>query len=534
MRLTMTRSSAQGLHAATVVLVWLLLFLASIGPGLWVAHDFSSAWQAGKALAVWALSGLLVALAARRPDRWEACAWAGVIGVSLIGLYLVTQYRHLGYASKVDVIAVVGNALSRWFPRVAGWAPMPNSLATVLEGALPLAVVLAADQSSRWKRALAAVPAFLIGCGLVLTASRGAWLAVAAGVVIAVGVSASPRLRRSLAVVCLLAVGGTALVLVTSSELPHWASRPDRLDVYANSLAILGEFPFTGIGLGDQFGGVLSRNVLMIQVPFLTYSHNLYLDIWLEQGLPGLSTWIGLVAALVVAVISGERMRLGGRFRGAWCGILVVLVHGLTDARQSVEPWTWAPFFILVGLVCAQLSSAAAMLSSRTALAPLGAALLSVAVVGTWCAPLSAAWQSNLGAVEEARARLGVQDAAQTQAMMASSLSHFHQSLARDPANAVARRRLGVLATEAGAFGAAVEHLGVAWRQDRSDATRKAYGLALTWHGDRAPAIMLLGPLKGMPEELRTWAEWREQRGEWVLAEHARAVAAGLDVGTNR
>ena len=78
--------------------------------------------------------------------------------------------------------------------------------------------------------------------------------------------------------------------------------RPDRLDVYQGSLALIEDVPFTGSGLGGQFAMQYSRYVLLIQVPFLTYSHNLYLEAWLEQGIFGMLALVCLGIALALTV----------------------------------------------------------------------------------------------------------------------------------------------------------------------------------------------------------------------------------------
>ena len=77
--------------------------------------------------------------------------------------------------------------------------------------------------------------------------------------------------------------------------------RPDRLDLYRQSLWLIRDYAFTGVGLGGQFALALSRYVLLIQVPYLTYLHNLYLEVWLQQGLIGAAAWVWLLTAFVLS-----------------------------------------------------------------------------------------------------------------------------------------------------------------------------------------------------------------------------------------
>jgi hypothetical protein len=71
-------------------------------------------------------------------------------------------------------------------------------------------------------------------------------------------------------------LAGRSGTLAAAADPSGWSFLTDasRLDLYRHSLSLVQDFPFTGIGLGDQFAMVLSRHALLIQVPFLTYPHN--------------------------------------------------------------------------------------------------------------------------------------------------------------------------------------------------------------------------------------------------------------------
>jgi hypothetical protein len=138
--------------------------------------------------------------------------------------------------------------------------------------------------------------------------------------------------------------------------------------------------------------------VLLIQVRFITYAHNLTLQVWLAWGLAGLCAWWALAAASLVAADAGERAGLGRRFRGVWAGLLAIHLHGLSDARQFVDLWTWAPFFVLTGVLAGYVSRSECRLSRRTAWSPPAVAVaVALAVIVGRGHPL-AAWQANLGA----------------------------------------------------------------------------------------------------------------------------------------
>ena len=155
----------------------------------------------------------------------------------------------------------------------------------------------------------------------LLSASRGAWLAVAVALAVLVAYRSIARWQLALAAA---AVAGLLAVVASTvaGGTPWWirwagaAGRPDRLDVYGQAVALLRDVPFTGLGAGDQFAAAVSKYVLLIQVPFITYAHNLTLQLWLAYGLVGLAAWSALAAAIAVAAAAGERAGLGRRFRG--------------------------------------------------------------------------------------------------------------------------------------------------------------------------------------------------------------------------
>jgi O-antigen ligase len=110
---------------------------------------------------------------------------------------------------------------------------------------------------------------------------------------------------------------------------------------------------------------VYSKYALLIQVPFLTYSHNLFLEIWLDQGLLGILAFLSLIAAFylfvrrvlshlskpALSLVEGiEEKAPSAAFQGCWLGVTATLIHGLFDARQYADSWTLPVLFVLLGL----------------------------------------------------------------------------------------------------------------------------------------------------------------------------------------
>jgi hypothetical protein len=505
--------------------------------GLIVAWDKTSAWRAFS----WLFAGGLIYLWVSRLCEASAprrlVARLLMLSGAVVASYVVLQYRYLGYEVKHAYLDAAGRALSAFVPRVGTWTPFSNTVATFLEGILPLTVALVLAPGQRaWRLASVASGAVML-VALLLVASRGAWVAVAAASLI--GALLAVVRRRGIPVPRLTAPGVATLVVallattvaiagasLPANDLLAAFNRPDRIDVYRNSLILIGDFPFTGIGPGDQFGMALARYALLIQVPFLTYSHNLLLDVWLELGLIGILSFVALVGSVGGAVVAGERTRSSTRFRATWVGVVAILIHGLTDARQSIDGWTWLPLFVLLGLLAARIKRAGVRRTIWTMAPPIVTTAIFIVVALPYVMPLSATWEANLGTLAQAHAELGAHGESDRAHLMTEARQHYSEAIRLDSHQTTALRRLGALAVDEHRFDDARVALEAAWTQDADNAaTRKALGLAHTWTGDLHSAQSLLTPVTGIVGELNVWSWWWENQGQMVQAVNAARVS---------
>jgi hypothetical protein len=527
----------------------LVALALAAGLGLFTAWDGRPALQAAGWLWAAVILGLIASHCCRADAVWRLVAMLASITGAAVALYVVLQFSYLGYEAKVPVVHRLGVALGSALPRIGAWAPMPNTVATLLEGLVPLAVALAIGSMRPWSlnparaefyEGLAGLSAGVMALATLLVASRGAWLALGAGGLAAAAAwGLGPRAGRygkaaAVAAMALaLLAGAIAARLVDASvagfQLSAIFDRPDRLNLYGNSLVLIRHFPITGIGPGDQFAMALSRYALLIQVPFLTYAHSLYLGTWVELGVPGMIAVAALLGAILVGVAVGERAQAGAWFRGAWVGVLVIFVHGLTDARQFVDRWTWLPLFLLIGLAAARLARRGVRAPAVAFVVPLCAITAFLAAAWPALAPLGATWRANLAMLAEARAELGHVPADERLKLLADARRGFEEALALEPGQATAHRRLGILATDEARFESGHAHLEASWRADPGNpATRKALGLACAWTGRIARAAELLAPVDGMFDEMNTWSWYWQQRGRPDQAIYATRVALAL------
>ncbi len=234
----------------------------------------------------------------------------------------------------------------------------PNILATLLNVLLflPLANLIVVRQRCIAQRLALAVSFLLLGGTLLLTKSRGGYLAAAAGFLAVLWLSG----RRTMAAVLTVTV---ILILIWVA----WTLQPDqaksisgpldpttwafRREVWGTALRMLKDFPLTGVGPGvfNEAGNVL--------YPFAETrnpgAHNVYLQVGVDLGVPGL---VGCLAVLIEAVWLGaitlnqiplESTRLRATVIGLTAGIISFMVHGWIDVAAWNTRAAWIPWSII-------------------------------------------------------------------------------------------------------------------------------------------------------------------------------------------
>jgi O-Antigen ligase len=268
---------------------------------------------------------VLVSNVVRTPRHLRAVIWALILAGAFMGLTSVWQeathsyHNTVGGLAKVDTTGFdVGTALTgkELRPRMAGPIGEKNRYAQVLLVLLPLALSRVRVERSRGLRLLAVACAGLILCGVLLTFSRGA--AVALGVL----VLAMVALRMiSLRQVLALAL---ALVALVSVVAPDYVSRLQSLAAVdkataqsaqadaairgraTESLAALQVFrdhPMLGVGPGQFFDRYSAAYGNALNLRFLDErrrAHNLYLEIAADTGALGLAVFLAIVGVTMV------------------------------------------------------------------------------------------------------------------------------------------------------------------------------------------------------------------------------------------
>lgn len=411
----------------------------------------------------------------------------------LITLYFMLTNDWAKSSNKLPLLSAL--------PALIGGAPQFNP--NVVGGSLAMLLPLQFKALEPHRRAIRLGLIALTLIGLALSLTRGAWLAL-----IFVGGlwgawrflnqrSANQRTARIawLTGVLIIAVAGGLLLIATPLGDRLLGLGGDRTNIWRNSVALIGDYPLSGFGLGS-FEMAYSSYALLTHVGHTLHAHNLGFNVWLEQGLLGLVALIGLVINAVWPRRPASEWRMA-----ALAALGILLIHTLVDD----------PFYgyggPLISLVLVPLgvlqrpadSPGATSKRVQPALALWVAAAIGLAIIVS--TPRGrAVIEANLGAIAQTRAELSVyhwpevslQDVLRETGgvELGSAIEHYQAALALDPGAVTANRRLGQIELARGQLDAACDHLERANAVDQR-ATHQLLGECYALRGEVDRAVEL-------------------------------------------
>jgi O-antigen ligase len=456
---------------------------------------------------------------------------AGLPAVIALVFLLTNDWSH--WNGKVPVLDPLFRVLAGWRSGAADLSLNPNVVGGSLAALLPLQV-FALRRTRRWL----SMP--LIGLtliSLVLSQTRGAWLAL----IIIVGMWAlwktitgrTPDERHARRFwIAAVAGGGVVTVgLLVLTPLGEFllGFGGDRQAIWHNSADLVGDYLFTGTGL-TGFEMVYSTYALLTHVGHTMHAHNLWLDMWLNQGIVG-------VLALAGMVLNAVWPKPSSAWRMASLLTLgVILLHSLIDDPYYGYGGVALPIvFIPLGLLIRSDAEtpggfASKRWASQPALGVWGSAAILVLI--SLVTPTGRAMvEANLGALSQTQAELSgyhwpdvpIQDALRRSSAIDLSLAiqHYQAALAVDPANFVALRRLGQIELSRGLYDAACRHLSAALETNpRQRATRQLAGECLAFIGEDEQALALWRSIDMSEGQLSNRVYWYDD----YLADHKRGT----------
>ena len=226
-----------------------------------------------------------------------------VAGALIVALVTIKDFR------AINLTALVITDL-----RVSAFGQNPNETGLMLVVALPLALQLLRSSQSRPLRLLNEAYLVLGSIAAILTASRGAFVALVVAGVMMLALMRGVRRRASATLIglilLLVLVVGAAVFLVpenTWSRLGTIAVNVQRLDFnnrtenWQAGIALFLNQPLIGIGAG-AFEGATAH---LITIP--RSSHSTWLGVIVETGVVGAALWFGALAYMVAALRSADK-----------------------------------------------------------------------------------------------------------------------------------------------------------------------------------------------------------------------------------
>jgi putative inorganic carbon (HCO3(-)) transporter len=354
-----------------------VLALVLLPVALWASADPAASWPAvAKVVAGLALFYGFAGLAG---TKWmRLLPW--LLLVFALGVWLVVVLTTRWTPSKIPVLPV---SLYSLLPKIR--LPFDvNGIHPNLAGHLMALLLLPAVALALWTpyrpvRWTAVVVAVLLGVVLLLSQSRGAWIAAA----VALALMPWLRYRRWWMVVLALAVIVVVVSLllgparleamvfpVAADDDVTINTLPGRLEIWTRAIVLLRDFGLTGGGAGN-----FEQVLMTLYPPFFTgvvggfgHAHNVYLQMAVDFGVPGLIVFLalllGLAAGLVAAAHLGKAQPVEGAVTslaiGLFGSLLVVAIHGLVDAPLAT-PRVYAVVFLLFGMGAAASSHLAGL-----------------------------------------------------------------------------------------------------------------------------------------------------------------------------
>jgi O-antigen ligase len=536
---------------------WLVaLFLVTAWVGYWAAYDREAA--AGKAWLIVLAVLLFYALAAQPQENLEwVCALFYCIGLGVSIYFFLTQ-DFVALPRKVEFVNRMGRWITDVTPRL-GWNPIhPNYVAGVAAITTPFILYPAERLAKRRTLFSTFLLVFIIaGLGVTLTAvlmatSRGVIMAIASAFGLwimwrIIDLNGSRlRLSReavfpSLVLICLCAVvlflyAGPAKSGSAFSD-QYFYGTGSRGELFERSLYLLSDFPFTGGGLG-AFPGLYSYYMLGIPNFNVPNSHNLFLDVGIEQG------WIGGLSFLIIfltsiwfiarEIVKSNSSKARIFYWLTFFALVIAFVHGLVDDYLYNGNGT------ILALALPGIAMATQKEVSQKSHRINYYLLSSVALVlaGFFIVNLNrirSAWYADLGAVQVAKVELA--DFPTNQWTDPSILPHLdqadvslHTALQIDPANRTANHRLGLISMLQGDFHSASTYLEKANQvAPNHRGITKSLGYCYAWSGNIDKAQLFLDKIPEAKTELDTYVWWWGVQGRPDLAQKASIISSKLE-----
>jgi len=280
-----------------------------------------------------------------RRATYSLVIWGGVIGLLLTFYFFTGGFADMGPAASYDAKDEVGIAMGR-----------NNYLAAILILVLPIGFAIMWSHRGP-RRLLFSVPVALMGLGLLITMSKGAFIALAAGSIAAIPLMRKQGLRLRHVIIFLLLISAFLvvvprdLILSIVDMFSYRLANPDleRIDLLRVAWQAFKNHPFFGVGPSAIY---LYNKQFAIDV---VDTHNFVLQELAEVGIIGaipffiiLGTFVRRTYRLCTSAASDVSLRFLPL--GLFVGLVSTLAHGLVEPTFPGQQYA-VVFWVCMGLV---------------------------------------------------------------------------------------------------------------------------------------------------------------------------------------
>jgi O-antigen ligase len=222
-----------------------------------------------------------------------------LLGMVLESLLMIGLRVNGGSLSAVGIKLRVDDADTTGVPRIGGTLGSANGAATYFAALLAPALSILIMRISRWYDILAAGAFFLGGVGLLLTFSRGGWLAsaIAASIVVLCGWRLLRPGHKVLFVFGIVFVlGFLGVQKAVSDRVFNEETAASRIPLMKVALRMIADHPFIGVGANNYTLNMDQYATRDLSGEWMYAVHNRYLLICAETGPGALAAflWFGM------------------------------------------------------------------------------------------------------------------------------------------------------------------------------------------------------------------------------------------------
>ncbi len=304
---------------------WQLAFLFLLASAFFAAAHAPNVFAALGILKAYYLEPLIIGAITlstfKKPADWAAAFFSLSVSAVLISIFGIFQYfTALGLPTA-------------WLAerRITSVFDFPNAVGLFLAPILSMLIVVLATHkqlSSKLKLSLIS-STILILIAIILAKTEAALVAVPIALLITLLIGKAHRTTKlvSVTLIILALIGALSLPSIKSKILLTDLSGTARTQMWHETLTMLRDHPIFGAGLSG-FPTVISPYHDASYFEIFQYPHNIFLNIWVELGLPGLLAFF-IISLLTLKTLWQHRQNPKALILLA--AFLTIVIHGLVD-----------------------------------------------------------------------------------------------------------------------------------------------------------------------------------------------------------